>query len=160
MYFDLFRCLCWFQGPKFGQQKAKNSRFGPLNSKKPILVHWYCVEAFLMTLLRSYMMETDLPMCVLICLDVYLGLKKQKFVTNKQKIADFVSQRNIKATKSVLENKIRSMWPILSSGVQDKDLNRSKHTLADQIPSYMTFESHWNFSVSTILSHQDWIFGI
>ena len=59
-----------------------------------------------MTLLRSYMMETDLPMCVLICLDVYLGLKKQKFVTNKQKIADFVSQHNIKATKLVLENKI------------------------------------------------------
>ena len=62
-----------------------------------------------MTLLRSYMMETDLPMCVLICLDVYLGLKKQKFVTNKQKIADFVSQHNIKAIKSVLENRIRSM---------------------------------------------------
>ena len=59
-----------------------------------------------MTLLRSYMMETDLPMCVLNCLDVYLGLKKQKFVTNKQKIADFVSQHNIKATKSDLENKI------------------------------------------------------
>ena len=59
-----------------------------------------------MTLLRSYMMETDLPMCVLICLGVYLGLKKQKFVTNKQKIADFVSQHNIKATKSVLGNEI------------------------------------------------------
>ena len=43
-----------------------------------------------MTLLRSYMMETDLPMCVLICLDVYLGLKKQKLVTNKQKVADIV----------------------------------------------------------------------
>ena len=39
-----------------------------------------------MTLLRSYMMETDLPMCVLICLGVYLDLKKEKFVTNKQKI--------------------------------------------------------------------------
>ena len=62
-----------------------------------------------MTLLRSYMIETDLPMCVLICLDVYLGLKQQKFVTNKQKIADFVSQHDIKATMSVLENKIRSM---------------------------------------------------
>ena len=43
-----------------------------------------------MTLLRSFMMETDLSMCVLICFDVYLGLKKQKLVTNKQKIADFV----------------------------------------------------------------------
>ena len=90
-------------------------------------------------------METDLPMCVLICLDVYLGLKKQKFVTNKQKIADFVSQHNIKATKSVLGNKICYFSLFVtnfSSGVQDKHLNISKHTQADQIPSYMTFESH------------------
>ena len=41
-----------------------------------------------MTLLRSYMMETDLQMCVLICLDVYLGLQEIKVVTNKQKIAE------------------------------------------------------------------------
>ena len=34
------------------------------------------------------MMETDLPVCVLICIDVYLGLQKQKLVT-KQKIANF-----------------------------------------------------------------------
>ena len=87
-----------------------------------------------MTLLRSYMMETDLPMCVLICLDVYLGLKKQKFVTNKQKIADFVSQYNIKATKSVsgIKSAIFCLFLTnLSSGVRDKHLNRSKHTLAD-----------------------------
>ena len=36
------------------------------------------------------MMETDLPVCVLICLVVYLGLKKHKLVTNKQNIADVV----------------------------------------------------------------------
>ena len=35
------------------------------------------------------MMEPDLPVCVLICYDVYLGLQKQKLVTNKQKIANF-----------------------------------------------------------------------
>ena len=39
-------------------------------------------------------METGLPMCVLICLDGYLGLKKQKLVTNKQKIADVVPKND------------------------------------------------------------------
>ena len=39
--------------------------------------------------LRSYMIETDLPVCVLICLDIYLGLQKQKLVTNKQKLQIF-----------------------------------------------------------------------
>ena len=33
------------------------------------------------------MMETDLPVCVLICLDVYLGLQYQQLVLNKQKSA-------------------------------------------------------------------------
>ena len=46
---------------------------------------WYISNDFLM----SYMIETDVPVCVLICLDVYLGLQKQKLVTNKQKIANF-----------------------------------------------------------------------
>ena len=40
------------------------------------------------------MMERDQPVCVLICLDVYLGLKKQKLVTNKQKIADVVPKND------------------------------------------------------------------
>ena len=38
--------------------------------------------------LRSYMIETDLPVCVLIFLDVYVGFQDQKLVKNKQKIAD------------------------------------------------------------------------
>ena len=33
------------------------------------------------------MMETVLPVCVLICLDVYLGLQCQQLVLNKQKSA-------------------------------------------------------------------------
>ena len=41
-----------------------------------------------------YMIETDVAMCVLICLDVYLGLQKQKLVTNKQKIADVVPKNH------------------------------------------------------------------
>ena len=40
------------------------------------------------------MMEMDQPVCVLICLDVYLGLQKQNLVTNKQKIADVVPRNH------------------------------------------------------------------
>ena len=31
------------------------------------------------------MIETDFPVCVLICLDVYFGQQDQKLVKNKQK---------------------------------------------------------------------------
>ena len=36
----------------------------------------------------SYMIETDVPVCILICLDVYIGFKDQNLVNNKQKIVD------------------------------------------------------------------------
>ena len=36
----------------------------------------------------SYMIETDVPVCVFICLDVYVGFQDQKLVKNKQKLAD------------------------------------------------------------------------
>ena len=48
------------------------------------------------------MMERDQPVCVLICLDVYLGLEKQKLVTNKQKIADAVPKNDKNPTFGVL----------------------------------------------------------
>ena len=48
------------------------------------------------------MMEPDLPVCVLICLDVFLGLEKQKSVTNKQKIADAVPKNDKNPTFVVL----------------------------------------------------------
>ena len=48
------------------------------------------------------MMERDQPVCVLICLDVYLGLEKQKLVTNKQKIADAVPKNDKNPTFAVL----------------------------------------------------------
>ena len=83
IWLDVFIC---FQDFKLVKNKQKIADLALKIPKKPILVYWYCVETFLMSLLRSYMMETNLPMCVLICLDVYLGLKKQKFVTNKKKI--------------------------------------------------------------------------
>ena len=38
------------------------------------------------------MIEPDQPVCALICLDVYLGLQKQKLVTNKQQIVDFAPE--------------------------------------------------------------------
>ena len=36
----------------------------------------------------SYMIETDVSVCVLIGLDVYIGFEDQKLVKNKQKIGD------------------------------------------------------------------------
>ena len=36
----------------------------------------------------SYMIETDVPVCVLICVDVYVGFKDKNLVKNKQEIAD------------------------------------------------------------------------
>ena len=38
--------------------------------------------------LMSYMIENDVPVCVLIGLDVYIGFEDQKLVKNKQKIGD------------------------------------------------------------------------
>ena len=40
----------------------------------------------------SYMIETDGPVCVLICLDVYVGFQEPQLVKNKQKIGDFAPQ--------------------------------------------------------------------
>ena len=48
---------------------------------------------------------------------------------------------------------------IVAPEIQDKHLNRSKHTLADQVQSYMTSESHED-CLSTKLRHRDWILGI
>ena len=36
----------------------------------------------------SYMIEKDVPVFVLIFLDVYIGFQDQELVKNKQKIAD------------------------------------------------------------------------
>ena len=36
----------------------------------------------------SYMIETDVPVCFFIFLDIYVGFQDQQLVKNKQKIAD------------------------------------------------------------------------
>ena len=41
--------------------------------------------------LMPYVIETDVPVCIFICLDVYFGFKDQHLVNNKQKIADLAS---------------------------------------------------------------------
>ena len=76
----------------FGQQdwklvknKQKIADFTPLKSWK-----FNCVALILCwdipnNSLRSHMIETDLPVCVLVCLDVYFGQQDQKLVKNKQK---------------------------------------------------------------------------
>ena len=38
----------------------------------------------------SYMVETDVAVCVLICLDVYVGSEDQGLIKNESKIADLV----------------------------------------------------------------------
>ena len=43
-------------------------------------------------ILNGQMMETDEPVCILICLDVWFGQQDRKLVKNKQKIADFAPQ--------------------------------------------------------------------
>ena len=70
--FNLFSCLCWSPWLKIGQILAKNSWFCPPRSGKFNLgVLILCWDIFNGSL-RSYMMENDLPVCVLICLDVML----------------------------------------------------------------------------------------
>ena len=61
--------------------------------KKTLKIPFCCVN-FLRNIsndfLMSYMIETDVEVCVLICLDVYVGSEDQRLVKNKQKIADLV----------------------------------------------------------------------
>ena len=38
--------------------------------------------------LMSYMIETDVPLCVSICLDIHVGIQDQKLAKNMQKIAN------------------------------------------------------------------------
>ena len=42
--------------------------------------------------LNGHTRETDEPVCVLTCLDVYVGFQDPKLVKNKQKIVDFAPQ--------------------------------------------------------------------
>ena len=64
----------------------ENSAFQPESYRNPTVNLQVC--------LCGYMMERDQPVCVLICLNVYLGLQKQNLVTNKQKIADVVPRNH------------------------------------------------------------------
>ena len=82
------RCLSWSAGQKIGKNVQKIAAFVTLifwkfNSVVLILC-WDISNDFLM----SYMIETDVPLCVLICLDVYVSFQDQKLAKNKQKIAD------------------------------------------------------------------------
>ena len=76
------------QDRKLVKDKQKIADSVPLKSWKfnsvALILCWDISNDFLM----SYMIETDVPVCVLICLDVYVGFQDQKLVKNKQKIAD------------------------------------------------------------------------
>ena len=70
------------------KNKQKIADFVPLKSWKfnsvALILCWDISNDFLM----SYMIETDVSVCVLIGLDVYIDFEDQKLVKNKQKIGD------------------------------------------------------------------------
>ena len=61
------------QGHKLVKNKQKNSRFCPSKSWKfdsvALMLCWDISNYLLM----SYMIETHVPVCVLICVDIYVG---------------------------------------------------------------------------------------
>ena len=78
-----------FQDPKLVKNKQKITDFTPKSWKfncVALILCWDISNDFLM----SYMIETDVPVCVLICLDVFVGSEDQRLVKNKQKISDLV----------------------------------------------------------------------
>ena len=139
--FDLSRCFCWFPGLNWSKISKKGD-LAPKFQKSNLGALILCWLRHFNDSRRSYMMESDLPVCVLICLDVYLGLQEIKLVTNKQKIADFIPKNPTLLPWYCAETQnllfFSYLWQSFASSDQDKHLNRSKHTLADQFPSYMT----------------------
>ena len=115
------------------------------------------------------MIELDLPVCVLICLDVYIGLQKQKLVQNKQKMLAG-SDQNTQWQISFHHMTLESRWKCVSTisrhqywifGIQGaksaifclcltnflswkptSTSNEIKNTLAHQFILYMTLKSH------------------
>ena len=83
MCFNLFRCLSWSVGPNIGKNKQKVVDF-PKKSWKfnsvALILCWDISKDFFM----SYMIENDVPVWVLIFLDVYVGFQDQQLVKNKQ----------------------------------------------------------------------------
>ena len=79
------------------------------------------------------MIETDVPVCVLICLDVYVGFQDLKLVKNKQKLADFVPLKFWKFNSVVLI----LCWDIsndfLMSYPQGRNFRRKKISRISQI---------------------------
>ena len=74
------------------KNKQKITNFAPQNPEKFHSVALIFYREISNDFLMSYMIETDLPVCVLICLDVWIGQQDLILVKNKQKIADFVPQ--------------------------------------------------------------------
>ena len=70
------------------KNKQKIADFTPPKSWKfncvALILCWDISNDFLM----SYMIETDVQVCVLICLDIYVGFQDQQLAKNKQKIAE------------------------------------------------------------------------
>ena len=73
------------QGPNCGEKYAKYANFG---SKNPDFSIWSLtiVQNIFNDYLWSYMIETDIPACVLTCFRVYGDLQDEKFVKNMSKV--------------------------------------------------------------------------
>ena len=75
-------CLDVYLGPQKQNwseiSKNRKFHFVALNC------YWDISNDFLM----QYVIETDVLVCILICLDVYVSFKDQNLVNNKQKIVD------------------------------------------------------------------------
>ena len=73
------------QDRKLAKDKQKIADFVPLKSWKfnsvALILCWDISNDFLM----SYMIETDVPVCVLTCLDVYVGFEDQNVVKISKK---------------------------------------------------------------------------
>ena len=70
-----------------------------------------------------------------------LGLSQHNIKTTKSDFCDFWGQHLLL---------FAYLWPIFASSDQDKHLNRSKHTLADQFPSYITLRESLGMSQHNI----------
>ena len=105
-----------------------------------------------MSLLRSYMTEINMSMCVLICLDVYRGLKKQKSVTNKQKMAYFVPKNHFVVLILCWETPNDSLRSYIVGGKQN--YNKCKTLLSgNRVLRFcsFTFSTWWIFIESFIV---------
>ena len=143
--FDLFRYFCWFAGLNWSKI-SKKKQFSPYITK----IQSWCLNIVLIeTFWWLSKVIYDGIWSAIVCFDLFrclsltpgdkIGHKQAKNSSFYSQKSDFVALMLCWDTKSAIFAYLRKFF---ASGVQDKNLNRSKYTLADQIQSYMALESH------------------